>query len=108
MWRLISAAVRASTSSKSSEAFTSSPISASVANTSAEISAPPFNAVAAVSPSVEFMKSNHYSRRPDQDSPKLRASSEFNGNSHVGQHSSDQKDLYESLFMHAQFCSWLS
>src|SRR5208282_6018964 len=38
MCRLISAAVRASTSSKSSDAFTSSPISANVASTSAEVS----------------------------------------------------------------------
>src|SRR5271168_4351902 len=65
MCRLISAAERASTSSKSSEAFTSSPISASVASTSAETSSPPVAAVAAVFVSVGFMQSNYYSRRAE-------------------------------------------
>src|SRR5467141_1955948 len=63
MCRLIKAADRAKTSSRSSEAFTSSPISASVARTSAEISVPPFNAIAVVCSSVGFMK-YYYSRRP--------------------------------------------
>src|SRR6266481_572028 len=63
MCRLISAAVLASTSSKSSELFTSSPISASVESTSAEISAPPLSAVAVDCSFIGFMKSVYYSRR---------------------------------------------
>src|SRR5580698_3541262 len=68
MCRLISAAVRASTSSKSSEEFTSSPISASVFRTSAEISvfsvAVVSVAVACVCSLAGFMNSYHYSRQP--------------------------------------------
>jgi hypothetical protein len=66
MCRLISAADRARTSSRSSDALTSSPICASVARTSAEISAPPFiapsKAVAVVCVSSGFINSSYYSR----------------------------------------------
>src|ERR1700720_427832 len=57
MWRLISAAVRASTSSRSSEAFTSSPISASVARTSAEASGLPCSAAVPTCVSGAFIES---------------------------------------------------
>src|SRR5580704_529095 len=64
----MSAAVRASTSSRSSEELTSSPISASVLSTSAETSAA---AAAAASTAVDsgcslagFMNLYHYSRQP--------------------------------------------
>src|ERR1700732_1958789 len=61
MWRLISAAVRANTSSRSSEAFTSSPISVSVASTSAEISAVA-SCASVVCSSVVLMRHAHYIR----------------------------------------------
>src|SRR6266403_2641185 len=57
------AAERARTSSRSSEEFTSSPISASVAKTSAEISVPVFVVCASVCAPVGFMDSLYYSRR---------------------------------------------
>src|SRR5215472_12356579 len=57
MWRLIKAAVRDRTSSRSREALTESPISARVANTSAESSGPPNAATTPVCASVGFMKS---------------------------------------------------
>src|SRR5882724_12626294 len=62
MWRLMSAAVRASTSSRSSDEFTSSPISASVARTSAEISGVPLGAAVSICVSVGFIWKNYYSR----------------------------------------------
>src|ERR1700746_3873411 len=62
MCRLMSAAARANTSSRSSEAFTSSPISASVASTSVEISEPPPRAALIMCSSVGFMDQNYYSR----------------------------------------------
>src|SRR6266567_2474089 len=77
MCRLIKAAVRARTSSRSSEALTSSPISASVDRTSAEISVPPFNAVAVVCSSVGLMKSYYYSRRRRVRPAKLTPQSGF-------------------------------
>src|SRR6266850_2900297 len=57
------AAVRAKTSSRSSEEFTSSPISASVAKTSAETSVPVFVVCASACAPVGFMDSLYYSRR---------------------------------------------
>src|SRR6266403_3658748 len=57
------AAERARTSSRSSEEFTSSPISASVAKTSAEISVPVFVVCASVCAPEGFMDSLYYSRR---------------------------------------------
>src|SRR6476646_3291415 len=57
------AADRAKTSSRSSEEFTSSPISASVAKTSAEISVPVFVVCVSVCAPVVFMNSLYYSRR---------------------------------------------
>src|SRR5260370_1359720 len=73
MCRLIKAAVRAKTSSKSSEAFTSSPISVSVERTSAEISSRPCKAVAVDCASVGFMKSTYYIRpRSARRNPALR------------------------------------
>src|SRR6266404_5892008 len=57
------AAERARTSSRSSEEFTSSPISASVAKTSAEISVPVFVVCASACAPVGFMDSLYYSRR---------------------------------------------
>src|ERR1700682_3055651 len=60
MCRLISAAVRASTSSRSSEAFTSSPISVRVASTSAETSGA--GAGATVVCSSRVMRQAHYNR----------------------------------------------
>src|SRR5208282_4316479 len=68
MCRFMSAAVRASTSSKSSEELTSSPISASVLRTSAEISAFSVAVVRVAGASVwsfgGFMNSYHNSRQP--------------------------------------------
>src|SRR5216683_6543264 len=63
MWRLMRAAERARTSSRSSEELTSSPISASVAKTSAEISAPMFVVCVSVWAPGGFMDSLYYSRR---------------------------------------------
>src|SRR5882762_1379917 len=57
------AAVRAKTSSRSSDEFTSSPISASVAKTSAETSVPVFVVCASACAPVGFMDSLYYSRR---------------------------------------------
>src|SRR5882762_12037017 len=57
------AAERAWTSSRSSEELTSSPISASVAKTSAEISAPMFVVFVSVWAPGGFMDSLYYSRR---------------------------------------------
>src|SRR5882762_6719744 len=57
------AAERARTSSRSSEEFTSSPISASVAKTSAEISAPVCVVCVSVWAPGGFMDSLYYSRR---------------------------------------------
>src|SRR5258706_5300192 len=65
MCRLISAAVRANTSSRSSEAFTSSPISVSVASTSAEISKAGAAAMVVCS-SVVLMRYGHYNRSAAQ------------------------------------------
>src|SRR5882672_10188056 len=64
MWRLMRAAERAKTSSRSSEEFTSSPISASVAKTSAEISVPVFAICVSACALGGFMDSLYYSRRP--------------------------------------------
>src|ERR1700681_4613232 len=58
MWRLMSAAVRANTSSRSSEAFTSSPITVSVASTSGESSGAGLAASVSVCASVGFMQVN--------------------------------------------------
>src|SRR5882672_918158 len=63
MCRLMRAAERARTSSRSSEEFTSSPISARVAKTSAEISAPVFVVCVSVWGLGGFMDSLYYSRR---------------------------------------------
>src|SRR6267378_2184698 len=57
------AAERAKTSSRSSEEFTSSPISASVARTSAESSAPVLVVCASACAPGGFMDSIYYSRR---------------------------------------------
>src|SRR6266849_9486959 len=57
------AAERARTSSRSSEEFTSSPISASVAKTSAETSVPVFVVCVSVCAPVGFMDSLYYRRR---------------------------------------------
>src|SRR5882724_1083251 len=57
------AAERAKTSSRSREEFTSSPISASVAKTSAEISVPVFVVSASACAPGGFMDSLYYSRR---------------------------------------------
>src|SRR5258706_12625967 len=65
MCRLISAAVRANTSSRSSEAFSSSPISVSVASTSAEISKAGAAATVVCS-SVVLMRYGHYNRSAAQ------------------------------------------
>src|SRR6202011_4163485 len=56
MWRLMSAAVRANTSSRSSEAFTSSPISVSVASTSGESSGAGLAASGSVCVALAFMQ----------------------------------------------------
>src|ERR1700742_4591077 len=58
MCLLISAAERASTSSRSSDALTSSPISASVARTSAEVSAAAFSASVPVCDSWGFIEAH--------------------------------------------------
>src|ERR1700730_10703793 len=72
MCRLMSAAVRASTSSRSSEALTSSPISASVARTSAEVSGLPFAVTATVSVSVGFIEQTIIAGSVDEQGVRRR------------------------------------
>src|SRR5580658_6466428 len=71
MWRLISAAERARTSSRSSDALTSSPISASVASTSAEVSAAAFSASVPVCDSRGFIEGLIIAGDADQQDARL-------------------------------------
>src|SRR5579863_2391639 len=71
MCRLMSAAERASTSSRSSEALTSSPISASVARTSAEVSAAAFSASVLVCDSWGFIDSLIIAGEKDRQAARL-------------------------------------